>query len=56
MSDLLRICAIRKGAECERYYTLIAGEAEEKPIETAETQRNAVLAEFERLGGGKNGN
>ena len=42
--------------ECDRYYDYIAGNVAETVEETAETQRNAVLAEFERLGGGKRAN
>ena len=56
VSDILRIYAIRCGLECDRYYDYIAGNVAEKPEETAETQRNAVFAEFERLGGGKRAN
>ena len=42
--------------DIDRYYDIISGNVANKPENNAESARMKVLAEFERLGGGKNAN
>lgn len=59
VTETLKFFADKQGADIDRYYDIIHGNtsktSENQAVDTAETAKKKVLAEFERLGGGKNG-
>ena len=57
VTETLKFFANNNGADIDRYYDIIHGDTSktsEKQADTAETAKQKVLAEFERLGGGRN--